>query len=48
MRARDADQAGMIDRNGVGIHYEVYGAGDPTLLLIPPSPITHFLESGRV
>ena len=23
------------------IHYEVYGAGDTTLLLIPPSPITH-------
>jgi pimeloyl-ACP methyl ester carboxylesterase/predicted glycosyltransferase len=41
MRARDADQAGMIDRDGVGIHYEIYGTGDPTLLLIPPSPITH-------
>ena len=41
MRARDADQAGMIDRDGVGIHYEIYGTGHPTLLLIPPSPITH-------
>lgn len=41
MRARDADQAGLIDRDGVKIHYGVYGTGDPTLLLIPPSPITH-------
>jgi pimeloyl-ACP methyl ester carboxylesterase/predicted glycosyltransferase len=25
----------------VPIYYEVYGSGDPTLLLIPPAPITH-------
>jgi pimeloyl-ACP methyl ester carboxylesterase/predicted glycosyltransferase len=31
----------MVDRDGVGIHYEVYGSGDTTLLMIPPSPITH-------
>jgi pimeloyl-ACP methyl ester carboxylesterase/predicted glycosyltransferase len=30
-----------VDRDGVGIHYEVYGEGGLTLLLIPPAPITH-------
>ncbi len=41
MRAREADWAGVIDRDGVEIYYEVHGDGDTTLLLIPPSPITH-------
>ena len=41
MRAQDPDREGAVDRDGVEIHYEVYGAGTPTLLLIPPSPITH-------
>ncbi len=41
MRAVFPDQEGMVDRDGVDIHYEVYGTGEPTLLLIPPSPITH-------
>jgi pimeloyl-ACP methyl ester carboxylesterase/predicted glycosyltransferase len=41
MRARYPDREGTVDRNGVGISYEVYGDGEPTLLLIPPSPITH-------
>ena len=41
MRAAEPDVAGTVDRDGVPIHYEVYGAGDITLLLVPPSPITH-------
>jgi pimeloyl-ACP methyl ester carboxylesterase/predicted glycosyltransferase len=41
MRARDADQTGLIDRHGVEIHYEIYGAGATNLVLVPPSPITH-------
>jgi pimeloyl-ACP methyl ester carboxylesterase/predicted glycosyltransferase len=41
MRAQDPDREGAVDRDGVEIHYEVYGTGTPTLLLIPPSPITH-------
>lgn len=41
MRARDPDRAGVVDRDGVDIYYEVHGDGDTTLLLIPPSPITH-------
>jgi pimeloyl-ACP methyl ester carboxylesterase/predicted glycosyltransferase len=32
---------GKVVRNGVGIRYEVYGDGDPTLFLIPPAPISH-------
>ena len=41
MRARNPDRAGSVDRDGVAIHYEVYGDGEPTLLLIPSAPITH-------
>jgi pimeloyl-ACP methyl ester carboxylesterase/predicted glycosyltransferase len=41
MRARYPDTEQVVDREGVGIHYEVYGHGEPTLLLIPASPITH-------
>ncbi|MEX2652399.1 MAG: alpha/beta fold hydrolase [Acidimicrobiia bacterium] len=41
MRARYPDREGVLDRDGVEVRYEVYGDGDPTLMLIPPSPITH-------
>jgi pimeloyl-ACP methyl ester carboxylesterase len=41
VRARAPDRTGVIDRDGVGIYYEVHGDGDTTLLMIPPSPITH-------
>ncbi|HEX6234593.1 MAG TPA: alpha/beta fold hydrolase [Jiangellaceae bacterium] len=41
MRALHPDQSGYVDRDGVPIHYEVFGSGEPTLLLVPPSPITH-------
>jgi pimeloyl-ACP methyl ester carboxylesterase/predicted glycosyltransferase len=30
-----------VERDGVRVHYEIYGAGTPTLVLIPPGPITH-------
>jgi alpha-beta hydrolase superfamily lysophospholipase len=40
MRALHPDQSGYVDRDGVPIYYEVFGAGEPTLLLVPPSPIT--------
>ncbi len=32
---------GIVDRKGIAIHFEVYGTGKPTLLLVPPAPITH-------
>jgi pimeloyl-ACP methyl ester carboxylesterase len=41
MRALHPDESGYVDRDGVPIYYEVFGAGEPTLLLVPPSPITH-------
>lgn len=41
MRAHLPDTEGFVDRDGVRIYYEVHGSGDPTLMLIPSSPITH-------
>jgi pimeloyl-ACP methyl ester carboxylesterase len=41
MRACIPDSEGKVDRDGIGIHYEIHGSGDTTLLLIPPAPITH-------
>jgi pimeloyl-ACP methyl ester carboxylesterase len=35
MRARDPDAEGYVDRGGVKLHYEVFGNGRPTLLLLP-------------
>jgi pimeloyl-ACP methyl ester carboxylesterase len=35
MRARHPDHEGYVDRDGVKIHYEVYGVGSPTILLLP-------------
>ncbi|HYJ68348.1 MAG TPA: alpha/beta fold hydrolase [Nocardioidaceae bacterium] len=44
MRARLPDRTGVVDRDGVRVAYEVFEHNGPTLLLIPPSAITH----GRV
>jgi len=41
MRARYPDREGFVDRDGLEVHFEVYGEGEPTLFLIPPSPISH-------
>jgi pimeloyl-ACP methyl ester carboxylesterase/predicted glycosyltransferase len=41
MRALAPRQTGAVDRAGVAIHWEVYGDGRPTVVLIPPAPITH-------
>ncbi|HSJ36551.1 MAG TPA: alpha/beta fold hydrolase [Acidimicrobiia bacterium] len=41
MRARYPDRSGVVSRGEVDIHYEEYGEGEPSLVLIPPSPITH-------
>ncbi|HEX6146751.1 MAG TPA: alpha/beta fold hydrolase [Acidimicrobiia bacterium] len=41
MRARYPEREGIVDRDGIEVHFEVYGTGEPTLFLIPPSPITH-------
>ncbi|HEU5300389.1 MAG TPA: alpha/beta fold hydrolase [bacterium] len=41
MRARYPDQEGHVERDGVRIFYEVFGAGAPTVLLMPTFPIVH-------
>lgn len=41
MRARQPDQNGFVERNGVKSYYEVFGQGEPTILLVPSSPIVH-------
>ena len=41
MRARVPEASGLVDRDGVAIHYDVYGTGDTTLLLMPAWAIVH-------
>jgi pimeloyl-ACP methyl ester carboxylesterase len=41
MRALEADTEGFVDRDGVKLHYEVFGDGRPTLLLLPAWTIIH-------
>jgi len=41
MRAREPDAEGYVDRDGVKLHYEVFGDGEPTLLLMPTWTIVH-------
>jgi pimeloyl-ACP methyl ester carboxylesterase/predicted glycosyltransferase len=40
-RARLPDEDGYVEHAGVKIHYEVYGNGGPTLLLLPTWTIIH-------
>ncbi|HWH94269.1 MAG TPA: alpha/beta fold hydrolase [Baekduia sp.] len=40
-RARYPDQEGHVERDGVRIFYEVYGDGDPTVVLMPTWSIIH-------
>jgi pimeloyl-ACP methyl ester carboxylesterase len=41
MRAREPDTEGYVDRDGVKLHWEVFGDGEPTLLLLPTWTIIH-------
>jgi pimeloyl-ACP methyl ester carboxylesterase/predicted glycosyltransferase len=41
MRARYPDQEGFVERDGVNIFYEVFGAGEPTVLLLPTWSVVH-------
>src|SRR5579864_8896381 len=41
MRARYPDEEGYVERDGVRIFYEVYGQGEPTVLLLPTWSIIH-------
>jgi pimeloyl-ACP methyl ester carboxylesterase len=40
-RARCPDEQGHVERNGVKLHYEVYGSGEPTVLLLPTWSLVH-------
>jgi pimeloyl-ACP methyl ester carboxylesterase len=40
-RARDPDIEGVAERDGGRIAYEVYGAGDPPIMFVPPWIIVH-------
>jgi pimeloyl-ACP methyl ester carboxylesterase len=40
-RARYPDEEGYVERDGVRIVYEVYGEGEPTILLLPTWSVIH-------
>jgi pimeloyl-ACP methyl ester carboxylesterase len=40
-RARYPDEEGYVERDGVRLFYEVYGAGEPTILLLPTWALVH-------
>jgi pimeloyl-ACP methyl ester carboxylesterase len=40
-RARYPDATGYIERDGVNVFFEVYGSGEPTVLLLPTWTIIH-------
>src|SRR5512132_4441193 len=41
MRACQPVADGYVERDGVKIHYELFGAGEPTVLLLPTWSIIH-------
>jgi pimeloyl-ACP methyl ester carboxylesterase/predicted glycosyltransferase len=41
MRACEPARDGYVERDGVKIHYEVFGEGEPTVLLLPTWSIIH-------
>jgi pimeloyl-ACP methyl ester carboxylesterase/predicted glycosyltransferase len=41
MRAKLPSSEGFVDRDGVKIHYEVYGGGPETMVFLPPWTIVH-------
>jgi pimeloyl-ACP methyl ester carboxylesterase/predicted glycosyltransferase len=40
-RARYPDKTGHVERDGLRVYYEVYGAGEPTVLLLPTWSLMH-------
>jgi pimeloyl-ACP methyl ester carboxylesterase len=40
-RARYPDEEGYVERDGVRVFYEVYGSGEPTVLLLPTWALIH-------
>jgi pimeloyl-ACP methyl ester carboxylesterase/predicted glycosyltransferase len=40
-RARYPDESGFVERDGIRVYYEVYGSGEPTVLLLPTWSLMH-------
>jgi pimeloyl-ACP methyl ester carboxylesterase/predicted glycosyltransferase len=40
-RARYPDESGFVERDGIRVYYEVYGSGEPTVLLLPTWSLIH-------
>ena len=40
-RARYPEESGYVERDGVSLYWEVYGSGEPTVLLLPTWSIIH-------
>jgi hypothetical protein len=41
MRAKLPVEEGTVERDGVKLHYEVYGEGAETIVFVPPWSIVH-------
>jgi pimeloyl-ACP methyl ester carboxylesterase/predicted glycosyltransferase len=41
VRAKTPDKEGLVDRDGVKLHYEIYGDGPDTMVFLPPWSLTH-------
>ena len=41
MRAKLPDKEGFVERDGVKLHYEIYGDGPETMVFLPPWSIVH-------
>src|SRR4029453_11969175 len=41
MRVCQPSRDGYVDRDGVKLHYEVYGSGEPTVFLLPTWSVMH-------
>jgi pimeloyl-ACP methyl ester carboxylesterase/predicted glycosyltransferase len=41
LRAREPDETGTVERNGVVVHWERYGEGEQTVLFLPTWSIVH-------
>lgn len=41
MRAKLPDEEGFVERDGVTLSYEIYGAGPETIVFLPPWSIVH-------
>jgi pimeloyl-ACP methyl ester carboxylesterase/predicted glycosyltransferase len=40
-RARYPDESGYVEREGIRLYFEVYGSGEPTVLLLPTWSLVH-------